>query len=103
MNVRAIDMRYNLMMLGNVIDKEMFYNGSGDMEKARMYDDENKENCLEFLSRRGCPQGINDEMFKNGCIHFDDDCRKCWKQEPNEYKHWREEEENDDEEDDWEV
>jgi hypothetical protein len=98
--MRAVDVRYNLMMLGNKVDEEMFYLGEEDMSKARRLYKEDKEECLTFLSSRGCPERVNGKIFKDHCYHFEDNCKECWRQEANEHLNWEEEE--DDENGDWE-
>lgn len=91
MELRAIDMRYNLDIIGNKI---LDYREDELKEEVENDGVKDKEELMYFLSCRGCPQEISEERFSNSCGHFDSECEECWKQTPYEYKEWVDEDED---------
>lgn len=90
-NLRAIDIRYNIEIIGrkdiNLSDEDYINDLLSDNESAGTIKDN--------LSDIGCPESFSNR-FKNSCQRHNGRCIHCWKQRIDEHEDWEIDEDTDD-------
>lgn len=99
-NAKAVDVRYNLTIIGGKYDSDKYIRSSvKEVIKGNQHEDSDEIDRLvkQTLSNCGCPHSLNpandskpheDREFVSGCDYGNGDCRDCWQQRPFEWKQW---------------